>query len=92
MNNKKIIFISLAACLTCSVVGYFCLLIGGHTSHDTREFSLFLIPGYILMWPALLFGLFQNTTDWVTGWATQIIGYLFMGYVYSYAHKTVKNK
>ena len=43
------------------------------------------------MWPALFFGLFQNSIGWVTGWVSQIIGYIFMGYLYSYVLKTVKN-
>ena len=97
MNNIKIIIFSFIVCLLGTVIGYFCLFIGGHISHDTKEFSVFLIPGYLLMWPALLFGYVQNTITgnntigYISGGVSQILGYIFMGYLYSYALKTIKN-
>ena len=88
--NKRIIIFSLIACTVGTIVGYFCLFIGGHISHDTHRFSLFLVPGYVLMWPSLLYGYIQlnitgnNVIDYTGGIISQLIGYLMMGYILNY--------
>jgi len=98
------IYTSLIVCLICTIIGYFFLFYGAHATDSRPALSfkslsayISLVIGYILMWPTILYGYLQslftddNNIDLRIAIIAQIIGYLFIGYLYGHAKSHYRN-